>query len=246
MRRAAAVALAVVAGACSSNDAEPSPSPTSRAAGSDVVLHAFNVHLDPGAEPGAEEIAFVVHASDFPLRVAVTGAEVDICPVPPPEGDTPPCEHGSEAEISAEGVIVRATDGSVDIDEITISYLAADRTARLELPTIAPRPGESVCKDACNPVFELTPFRAGRFTATATWEGIGSGRLLMESGAVAERAYSGQGRPYEVIASNEASSDQGEAELTIKATLPEGETALALENGGARPLLEPAIDVTWP
>lgn len=210
-----------------------------------MVLHAYNVSLDPGAEPGSDEIGFIVHASDFPLRVAVIGPDVDICPVPPPEGETPGCEHGTQGHVSAEGVIVRATS-AVDIEEIAISYKASDRTARLELPTIGPRPGESACKDACNPVFELTPFRAGRLTATATWEGIGSGRLLMESGAVSERTYSDKGQPYEVIASNEASSNQGAAELAINATLPEGETALALENAGARPLLEPAIDVTWP
>ena len=245
MRRLAA-ALLLAASACDSDPPAPSPSASPDRATSDVVLHAYNVSLDPGAEPGSEEIGFIVHAAEFPLRVVVTGPDVDICPVSPPEGDSPLCERGNVADISAEGVIVRATEDAVDLEEIAISYEASDRTARLELPTIPPRPGESVCKDDCNPVFELTPFRAGRLTASATWEGVGTGRLLMESGGVSERAYSEQGRPYEVIASNEASSDQGEPELTINATLPEGETALTLENRGARPLLKPVIDVTWP
>lgn len=240
------MALLLAASACDSSPPAPAPSASPDRAASDVVLHAYNVRLDPGAEPGSEEIGFIVHAAEFPLHVVVTGPRVDICAVGPPEGGTPRCERANVADISAEGVIVRATEDGIDLEEIAISYRASDRTARLELATIPPRPGESVCKDDCNPVFELTPFRAGQLTASATWEGIGTGRLLMESGGVSERAYSEQGRPNEVIASNEASSNQSEPELTITATLPEGETALALENRGTRPLREPSIDVTWP
>jgi hypothetical protein len=236
-------ALLALLAACSSEEAAPSPSPSPA---DRVTLHAYNVHLDPNAEEGSDAITFLVHASKTPLHVVVRGPDVDICPVPPPEGETPPCEHRKVADVRAEGVLIRATGEPVDIDEIAISYDAADRTSRLELPTIPPRPGESVCKDACNPVFEMTPFRAGKLTATSSWEGIASGKLLVESGGMSEHAYTELGKPYEQLASQEGSTDQGEVNLRTTITVPASEVGVALENGGARPLLRPSIDVRWP
>lgn len=244
MRRALAFCL-LVAASCSSEQAT-APSPTPPSASDEVVLHAYNVHLDPAAEPGSDEITFLVRAAEAPLHVVVRGPDVDICPVAPPEGSTPPCEHQKVADISAEGVVVRATEEAVDIDEIAVSYRASDRTTRLELPTLPPRPGESVCKDACNPVFEMTPFRAGNLTATSSWDGIASARLMVESGAMSERAYSELGKPYKELSSQEGTTDQGEARLTSTVTVPASEVGVALENRGARPLLDPYIEVTWP
>jgi hypothetical protein len=224
--------------------AKPSPVP-SQAAGR-VVLHAYNVSLDPTAEPGSEAITFIVHAARAPLHVVVTGPDVDICPVAPPEGEMPPCEHRKVADIPAEGAVIKATGPAAEITEIAVSYEAADRSARIELPTVAPRAGESVCKDACNPVIELTPFRAGRISAKATWEGIASGALIIETGGMSEHLYTELGKPYEHVAQQEASSDQGAPHLDITAGVEASEAGVALENRGARPLLKPALDVTWP
>lgn len=239
-----ASALALFA-ACNEDAPGPRPQTTETGAAS-VVLHAYNVTLDPDAEPGSNEIGFIVRAARAPLHVVVTGPEVDICPVLPPEGETPPCEHGKEADIDAEGVIVRATDEPAEIEEIAVSYMAADRTTRIELPTIPPRPGESVCKDACNPVFEMTPFSAGGIEATAMWEGIATAKLLVETGGMSENAYTKRGEPYREIASNQAFSEENPAELNVAATVEAEEHGVALENRGARPLLDASIEIDWP
>ena len=247
IRRAAvvAVAAALAAVSCSSEKAAE-PTPTASSVEARVVLHAYNVVLDPTAEPGSETITFIVHAAKWPLHVVVTGPDVDICPVPPPEGETPPCEHRKVADVRAEGVVIKATEAPAEITEIAVSYEPADRSARVELPTIPPRPGESVCKDACNPVVELTPFTAGRLTASATWEGIATGALIVETGGMSEHAYTELGRPYEHVAQKEASSDQGAPDLEVTATVTATEAGVALESRGARPLLKPALEVTWP
>jgi hypothetical protein len=239
------VALVLLAAACGSNEASPTPEP-SRSPSQTVALHAYNVHLDPAGEPGSDAITFIVHPAKAPLHVVVSGPDVDICPVPPPDGETPPCEHRKVADLEAEGAIVRATQTAVDLNEIAISYEPSDRTARIEHPTIGPRPGESVCKDACNPVVEMTPFRAGTITATATWEGISSGALIIEAGGMSEHAYTELGKPYRHLAEKQASSDQGAPKLTVTATVPASETGVALENRGARPILKPSIEVAWP
>jgi hypothetical protein len=232
-------ALLFLAAACSSERAAPEPSASQA---DEVVLHAYDVHLDPTAEKGSDEIAFFVHA-DGALHVVVRGPDVDICEA---AATYPPCEHGKVADVNTQSVSIRATDQPVDIDEISVAYEAADRTTRLELPTIAPRPGESVCKDACNPVFEMTPFRAGKITATSRWDGIASARLLIETGGMSEHAYAERGKPYKTLASQKGSTDRGEVTLRSTVTVDGSEVGIALENRGARPLLSPSIEVEWP
>jgi hypothetical protein len=256
--------------ACSNSGATSSPAPTSSAAaastepsagagatsapsGGEITFHAYNVHLDKGAEPGAAEFqALVANAGDLTVTLKGSNDHVEVCPLSTlgAKPDTDGCTSNSDGvsvKIKTHAVDVRVTKGTADLEEISVAYPAVSNVVMLRLPNVIPKPGVSACKDeGCNPFFELTPFRAGDLKAIANWDGIATGSLHVVVGDVTGHAYSAGGEPYPEAAKTSGSSDQGKPNLHVTAHIPATQVAVALENDGARPLLTPTLEIIWP
>ncbi len=126
--------------------------------------------------------------------------------------------------------------------EIRLEFEEDDRSVALHLPVIERPAGAAACKDnACNPVFELVPLRAGRFTATARWSG-GEARLEMLEGRVLARSFSSTGIPYRI-----AGGTSGTSPLSFTATLSApSEYALALANTSTGDMRGIVLEAVWP
>ena len=141
-----------------------------------------------------------------------------------------------------------APPNAIVLDDVTVSYATADRTTVLQGPRIPAPAGASACKDnACNPFFELTPFRAGSLDADAHWGADtpvarSAGRLEILVGEVATHRMSEVGIPYAVPATAD-----GPSPLHVTSTVPSTESAVALADlDGGRPLQGVALHITWP
>jgi hypothetical protein len=218
-----------------------------------VVFHAYNVMLGFGREPGSKRIQMFPQGDDTVVTLRGSDGAVLVCPIESGEA-TPPrttCSApGNErpVPIASTGVEVRAESGQRTVEEVAVAYKARTRRVRVNSPTVIPKPGQSACKDnGCNPFYEFTPRRAGMLHVTATWDGGGSGKLLIATGPVASRGFSKTGRPYAVPSQQQASSDGGRAVLRVEVSVDERtEAAVVLENEGARPLREPVLEIAWP
>ncbi|MHB8512220.1 MAG: hypothetical protein ACYDCC_08550 [Actinomycetota bacterium] len=222
-----------------------------------VTALAFGVSLDAAGEPGNGSLKMIVDSSDAYLVVTITGLtnkNTKLCPIATLQSHDAACKipqdnrpiripHGRKFK----GLHVLQTKGAALLD-VRVSYHPKDRKITMLLPNVNPQPGASVCKDnGCNPIFELTLRRAGTFTAVATWQGIASGTLDMETGLIAEKSYSTSGAPYHVVAKSSGNSSVHAGRLSIKGYLDATtEAAVALRNDGARPLLSPIITISWP
>jgi hypothetical protein len=219
-----------------------------------VVFHAYGISLNAAGEPGSDRMQILVDAAG-PLSVTLhgTNASIRVCRIgalgaSPPLSDCATPASASPLQVSSAGVEVRETSGSHYIDEVAVTYTPHTRVVNVRSENINPKPGQSVCKDnGCNPFYELTPHRPGTVKAVANWDGIATGKLLIEVGGVAEHDYSARGQPYAVPAQSQGSSDQGPPNLHVSATRNSSkEVAVALENEGARPLRTPTLEITWP
>jgi hypothetical protein len=265
MRLMLAVILAASAVSCAKSSstaasptavATPSPatasaSPSVTAAPSErVVFHAYGVGLNGSVEEGSERIRIVPNAAGS-LTVTLRGTDgtVNVCPFTPPSqtGSCSAPANGASVTLQSVGVEVHKTSGERYIDEISVEYTATKHNVRVLSPNIIPKPGQSVCKDnGCNPFYELTPHRAGTVDATSNWEGIATGKLLIELGRVAEHGLSRTGEQYRVPAQAQRSSDGGPPNLHVSTTVAATEVAVVLENEGARLLRTPTLELTWP
>ena len=245
-----------------STSPSPSPSPSKSALPSNSVKFlAYGLHLDAAAEPGTDSFKVLVDTADANISVTLKGlpahnTATKLCPivdfesgssieacVTPQNGVAKNVPHGSMFK----GVHVFQTSGTLALD-VVIAYHASDRKASMRLPNIAPQPGASVCKDnGCNPFFEMTPRRAGHFDCTATWSGIASGRVDMETGLIAEKDFSAHGNDYHTVAAESGDSSTHAANLHITGSLDAStEAAVALRNAGAKLIHSPTVVITWP
>ncbi len=230
----------------------PGPSPA-QAAAARVVFHAYNVMLGFGREPGSDRMQIFPDGNAKVVTLRGSDGPVLVCPIergaasPPRTSCTAP-GNGEPVAIRSTGVEVRTTSGRRTVEEVTVSYAPGTREVHVKSPTVIPKPGQSVCKDnGCNPFYEFTPRRAGTIRATATWDGAGTGRLLILVGPAAARGLSRTGRPYDVPAQQQASSSEGRPFLQVKTTVDgRTETAVALENDGRRALRDPVLEIVWP
>jgi len=233
---------------------------------SPVTLHAYHVHLDAAAEPGFQRFWVLVDSASPTISVRVganlgPSSKLRMCPI----RDAHPAPPGPRCTIVTTGEAITvphapeftgvslvqepgALPSSIDLQDVAVTYLATDRSVTLGLPSLAPQPGASACKDnACNPFFEVEPRRAGTFAATVTWDSNATAGLDMETGQIAEHSYSATGSPYNAVASRERSSTGGIGHLRIGGSLDGTlEAALAVRNEGARVVHRPVLSVTWP
>jgi len=245
MRRLILATALVLAAGCSKASAPPAPSAPLPTQG--VVFHAYIVDIKAGGEPGSDRIQILLHATG-PLGVTLRGSDgpVEVCPIAAlgaePSGACSTPGDDKAVTLTSAGVEVRATSGEHGIDDIAVAYDAKNGSVDVGSANIVPRPGASVCKDGCNPFYEMAPFKAGIVSANATWGGVGTGRLLIERGGMAAHDYSAKGKPYTTI--NESSA-AGRPDVRVSSTVPATEVAVALENQGTRPLLTPTLHLTW-
>ena len=253
MRRLFVVVVLVVAvPACREGFFDPTPGSNNDKAQTSVELIGTNIRMVDG-ESSAIRISFRPKDPSVRIRIerSSTQGRVVACglqhlddPLPPVEGCLPDVPDGVRETLTATGLgaIVLVREGGPITIDLRLSYEEGGRAFSVLLPSIPTPPGASVCKDnGCNPFFEVSPTKAGAFTATATWTGA-SGKLELLEGRVLAKAFSSTGIPYRV-----AATKTGGSPLTIAAQLnAPSEYALALTNESRSEIAAVRIDATWP
>lgn len=245
------LALALATSACREDFFDPTPGQTGPPQNRVEVI-ARNVTLLPG-EANAIRIGFDAKDPAAQMRIERPGGtgRIIACPlrsVADPLPDESSCladvPDGVRTSITLTGLgaVALIRDGDPLSLEIRLDFEEASRKVALHLPQIARPAGAAACRDnACNPIFELLPVRAGRFSATARWAG-GAARLEMLEGRVLARSFSSTGIPYRV-----AGEDAGASPLSIAATLgAPSEYALALVNTSNGDLRSIVVEAAWP
>ena len=245
------LALAVATSACREDFFDPTPGQTGPAQNRVEVI-ARNVTLPPGGA-NAIRIGFAAKDPAAQMRIERPGGtgRIIACPLRSiedalPDGSAclPDVPDGVRTSITLTGLgaVALIRDGDALSLEIRLEFEEASRNVAFHLPQIARPAGAAACKDnACNPIFELLPVRAGAFTATARWAG-GVARLEMLEGRVLARAFSSTGIPYRV-----AGQAAGASPLSIAATLgAPSEYALALVNTSSGDLRSIVVEAAWP
>lgn len=229
MRRPTAGLVLLLIASCTPGDAPPAtpqpPAETAEPMDGEVVLRLTGLRLDATAEPGAERVRVTPGASNG-MRVTVIGASgaVDVCPA----GRASGCVDGtggSPVEMDADAVEVRATSDVVGIDAVEVAYRPAAGRVEIRRDVFAPGDAFGV---------ERSPRRAGDIAASATWDGVGGGRLTITEGEE-ERARA------------EGSSDAGPQ--TLRATAapdPDARVAVVFACTGARALRAARLSIDWP
>lgn len=247
-----AVTLALVAAttACSEDFFDPTP-------GRDATPPAVQLigqHIQMAAgEENAVRVSF--KPKDVSVRVRISRSSVEgrvvACPlrtiddaIPPLDQCIPDLPDGVRETLTTAqlgGIALVREGGAITID-LLVEYEEGGRTFSIRMPAIDRPASASACKDnACNPFFEVTPIRTGRFTARIGWAG-GSAHVELLEGRVLARALSSTGIPYRI-----AATDDGAAPLTVTAELnAPGEYALAITNTSGAALGAIRIDATWP
>lgn len=253
MRRssAAACALALALIACADGGEPPRPG-GSPARPPSATLRGVNVLLPPG-EDGAIRIG--IDPAEPSARMIVSlrpgAAGVALCPLASaadPLPDLTECRDAASGVretvtapgLRAIGIVSRAT-ALVGVG-LVVEFAERSRAVAIHFPLIRRPPGVTDCRDnACNPFFELTPTRGGRFRATARWQG-GRGRLVLLQGRVLAKSFTATGVPYA-----EPARAEGAPPLTIEARMSApAEYALALAQQGVEDLAGVVIDAVWP
>ncbi len=140
----------------------------------------------------------------------------------------------------AMAIVLRSGSGRVDL---RFEYDEGSRAVSLRLPSLAPLPGASACKDnGCNPYLEMMPVRAGAFTATATFEGRPA-RLQLQAGRVIAKSFTATGLPYRIPA-----EQRGASSLSIATRLDApAEYALAFMNENPSQAISAIVlEARWP
>lgn len=246
-----ALVIVVLLGACSEDFFDPTPGRDGADAPA-VELIGENIRMIPG-EPNAVRIGF--EPKDLSARVRIARSSTDgrviACalrtiddPLPPAERCIPDLsDQVRETLTTAElGAIALVREGAPITVDLRLEYEEGDRDFSIRLPAVERPADTAACTDnACNPFFEVSPVRGGRFTATVSWTG-GDGRLELLEGRVLARAFSSTGIPYGI-----AAADAGVGRVSVSAQLrAPSEYALALTNTGAATMTAVRIDASWP
>jgi len=229
---ALAVGIAAIAfSAVNRGGSSRTPAPSTLA--STVTLIARNLALVEG-EDNAIRIGFRSGGSArLILRFVPDTARVMLCPLT--EVTQPLASASCQADIFSgvrqdiatpglAGVALVLQAGSA-VGDLSVDYDATTRDVSIRLPYLAATARAPGCKDnACNPFFELTPVRAGTFSATATWTGTGATLVLLQ-GSVVGRSLTATGLPYA-----EPARESGPSPLHLSSRLSApAEYAIALQ-----------------
>ncbi|MGH2785657.1 MAG: hypothetical protein ACRDJ1_10375 [Actinomycetota bacterium] len=244
------LALAASASACRDDFVDPTPGGTGPQQ-QRVELIARNLVMLDGEE-NAIRIGFGpkdpsahvrVERPDGSGRVVACPLRSVDAPLPDQSECLPDAPDGVRESISLTGLgaIALIREGGPIVVEIRVEFEERNRKTIVDLPVIERPAGAAACKDnACNPVFELLPVRAGAFTATASWSG-GTARLEVLEGRVLARSLSSTGIPYRV-----GGQSAGTSPLSVTARLSgPTEYALAFVNTSTDALRGISIEATW-
>ncbi len=137
----------------------------------------------------------------------------------------------SAVEVAAWGVELRATGAAAAVDEVTVTYVPADRSVTLVTPA---RPAGACSAQPCQATFSRSPPQAGTFSLVGR---AGSGRptLTLSSN-------SGPGGSIRTLA-----MVQGGGNLSITATLDAvSEATLAYRDDSASTVPGLTAEILWP
>jgi len=199
-----------------------------------VTLSATGLTL-PADRPGGGGLRLLVRPATprVTVRRRGSGGAVTACPAvdvagPAGPGGCAPLEDGKPLELAAWGVDLRAAAGDASVDQVTMTYLPADRSITIVTPT---RPAGS-CGPAspCRATFSVTPAQAGSFSLDGR-AGGGRPRLVLSN--------TGSITPLVTV--------EGGGNLSIRATVDGGSPATLAyseESTGAVPAL--TAEILWP
>ena len=219
----------------------PSTAPSTGAAVTDppgaVTLHVTGVTLpDTGAGGGGMRVLVRPASPGLTVRRRGSGGPVTACPIASVAGPATAAAcvdlvAGRPVAVAAWGVELQATGADVAVDEVTVTYVPADRSLTLVTPA---RPAGACAARPCEATFSLTPPEAGTFSLDGR-AGTGRPRLTLSSN-------SAPGGSISTLATVE-----GGGNLSITATLDGVAPAtLAYRDGssGAVPAL--TAEILWP
>lgn len=230
-----------------------------------TTVRIHQLRLQVGEEKGSNSVRILVNPSTPNLRITLTGdidqelKSVTVCSVADPTSIPPSTQcilpvAGRPIDLPA-GPGIRGAEISlagrstlVDLQEVALSYTAADRMVQLRLPNLDPAPQDAACAPLGCPSFEMNPARNGKLEATARWDQPGSALLDVRAAVPAPAAATAPTPPaYRVVTSSSSSSDSGPGSVTVAATVRSGDSSvLALTNNGSVPLPSPVLQATWP
>jgi hypothetical protein len=250
--RVLAVMLALVAATTACSEDFFDPTPGRDATPPAVQLIGQHIQMVAGEE-NAVRVSF--KPKDVSVRVRISRSSVEgrvvACPLRTIDDALPPLSQCiadlpdgvRETLTTAQlGAVALVREGAAITIDLLLEYEAGGRAFSIRIPAIDRPASASACKDnACNPFFEVTPVRNGRFTATVGWVG-GAAHVELLEGRVLARAFSSTGSPYRVAAKNEGASPLS---VTAQLNAP-GEYAFAITNPSGSALSAIRIDAIWP
>lgn len=228
-----------------------------------VRIHGLRLSLGDG--PGADRVRVLLNNTAPNIRVTLSGnldqelRSVTVCSVSG-ESDLPPSTQcvlpvsGRPVDLPAESTIkgveisLAGRSTAVDVEEVAITFDAADRRVRFLLPDLDPATPDPACVPKGCPSFELTPARDGTISAAASWDGPGSGLIDVRTSVPPPTGTASPPPPaFRVVSSSTSASTAGPGEVAVSATVQSARRSiLAFTNNGETPLRSPAVEVTWP
>jgi len=250
--RRIAFGLAFLAALTSCREGFFDPTPNGSPSPPGVELTGKNIRMLPGAS-AAVRVSFTPKDPSVRVRIdrSSSAGRVIACPLrtiddplPPESACLPDVPDGvrESLTIAGLGAIALVREGAPITIDMRLDYEEGGRVFEIRFPVVPVPPGALACKDnACNPLFEVTPSRAGSFRATARWE-VGDAKLELLSGRVLAHSFSSTGIPYGI-----AATKTGQSPLSIDAKLnAPAEYALTITNAGAVDLTGVRIEAGWP
>jgi hypothetical protein len=215
----------------------PATTSTVDAAGA-VSLRATSFTL-PDLRSGGSGLRLLVRPMSprFTVRRRGGGGAVTACPVAGESSPITPAacvDLGPNAGLelaSTGGVELRATAGDATLDDVAVTYVAADRSTTIVTPA---RPAGACAARPCEVTFSLTPARPGPFALDARGRG-GRPRLVLTSVARA----GGSNRTLATV--------EGGGSLSIRATAEAGsELSLLHHEQGPDAAAPVTAEISWP
>ena len=255
---ALAVALAVVAGACSAGDRSsfdtrettsssaavplttlvPAPSTTTSVAAAGSVTFRVTGLTLPDGRAGGTGLRVLVRSASERLTVRRRGGEgaVSACPIAlsipsPNDGACVDLPAGGMVDLPfLGGVELRATGAPAGVDEVAVTYVPATRATTLVTPS---RPAGACQVTACETTFALVPSGAGAFVLTGQAAG-GRPRLVLTA--------VGAG-----VSNRTLATVEGGGSLSIRATVDApSEARLLHHEQGPGPIAPVTAEILWP
>jgi hypothetical protein len=187
----------------------------------------------PEVAAGGTGLRLTVRAASDRLTVRRRGGGggVSVCPAAGAViGGCVDLGAGATIEVpSAGGVELRAAGARAAVDEVSVTYVPADRSTTIVTPA---RPAGACAAAPCEATYSLTPGRAGAFVLDGRAAG-GRPRLVLTA------AGAGSNRTLALV--------EGGAALSIRATVEAGSEARLLHHERSEGAIAPVTaEISWP